>query len=100
MPRRETLVSKEATHEEPFDLAFCSFTSRMSIGGTGRPKEDVTATTRAWADAVNSHDSERVVVLYDPEAVLSGTSSPTIRDSPYATISGRCPRFRQNTKSG
>jgi uncharacterized protein (TIGR02246 family) len=46
------------------------------------PKEDVAAATQAWIDAVNSHDPERVVVLYDPEAVLWGTSSPTIRDSP------------------
>jgi len=48
------------------------------------PKEDVAAATQAWADAVNSHDPERVVVLYDPEAVLWGTSSPTLRDSPSA----------------
>jgi uncharacterized protein (TIGR02246 family) len=48
------------------------------------PKEDVAAATQAWADAVNGHDPERVVVLYDPEAVLWGTSSPTIRDSPSA----------------
>jgi len=27
------------------------------------PKEDVAAATQAWADAVNSHDPERVVVL-------------------------------------
>jgi uncharacterized protein (TIGR02246 family) len=48
------------------------------------PKEDVAAATQAWIDAVNSHDPERVVVLYDPEAVLWGTVSPTIRDSPSA----------------
>ena len=48
------------------------------------PKEDVAAATQAWIDAVNSHDPERVMVLYDPEAVLWGTVSPTIRDSPSA----------------
>jgi len=45
-------------------------------------KEDVAAATQAWIDAVNGRDPERVVVLYDPEAVLWGTVSPTIRDSP------------------
>jgi uncharacterized protein (TIGR02246 family) len=48
------------------------------------PKEDVAAATRAWIEAMNSRDPERVVVLYDPEAVLWGTVSPTIRDSPSA----------------
>ena len=46
------------------------------------PKEDVAADTQAWIDGMNSHDAERVVVLYDPEAVLWGTRSPTLRDSP------------------
>ena len=34
---------------------------------------------------MNSHEPERVVVLYDPEAVLWGTRSPTLRDNP-ATV--------------
>jgi hypothetical protein len=46
------------------------------------PKEDVAAATQAWIDAMNSHDPERVVALYDPEAVLWGTQSPTLRDNP------------------
>jgi uncharacterized protein (TIGR02246 family) len=46
------------------------------------PKEDVTAATQAWIDAMNSRDTERVVVLYDSEAVLWGTGSQTIRDNP------------------
>jgi uncharacterized protein (TIGR02246 family) len=49
------------------------------------PKEDVAATTQAWIDAMSSHDPERVVALYDPEAVLWGTRSPTLRDNP-ATV--------------
>ncbi len=49
-----------------------------------RTKEDVGAATQAWIDAMNSHDTERVVILYDPEAVLWGTVSPTIRDNPAA----------------
>ena len=46
------------------------------------PREDVGAATQAWVDGMNSHNAERVVALYDPEAVLWGTRSPTLRDSP------------------
>jgi uncharacterized protein (TIGR02246 family) len=49
------------------------------------PKDDVAAATQAWIDAMSSHDPERVVALYDPEAVLWGTRSPTLRDNP-ATV--------------
>ena len=55
--------------------------SLQTVAGT---KEDVAAATQAWIDAQNSRDIERVVVLYDPDAVLWGTASPTIRDSPSA----------------
>jgi len=48
------------------------------------PKEDVAAATKAWADAFNSRDPEKVVALYDAEAVLWGTVSPTLRDTPDA----------------
>jgi uncharacterized protein (TIGR02246 family) len=46
------------------------------------PREDVGAATQAWVDGMNSHNAERVVSLYDPEAVLWGTRSPALRDSP------------------
>ncbi len=49
------------------------------------PKEDVSAATQAWIDGMNSHNAERVVALYDPEAVLWGTRSSTLRDNP-ATV--------------
>ncbi len=49
------------------------------------PKEDVGAATQAWIDAMNNHNPERVVALYDAEAVLWGTRSPTLRDTP-ATV--------------
>jgi uncharacterized protein (TIGR02246 family) len=48
------------------------------------PKEDVAAATQAWADAMTSHDVDRVLALYDSEAVLWGTRSPTLRDNPSA----------------
>src|SRR5439155_15363437 len=49
------------------------------------PKEEVAAATQTWIDAMNSHDPEIVFALYDPEAVLWGTRSPTLRDTP-ATV--------------
>jgi hypothetical protein len=49
------------------------------------PKEEVAAATQAWIESMNSHDPERVFALYDPEAVLWGTRSPTLRDTP-ATV--------------
>ena len=45
------------------------------------PKEDVAAATQAWAEAFNSRDPERVLALYDSDAVLWGTVSPTLRDT-------------------
>src|SRR5262252_7753460 len=50
----------------------------------GGAKEDVAAATQAWVDAMNSRDPDRVVALYDPQAVLWGTVSPALRDSPAA----------------
>src|SRR5262245_21761435 len=45
------------------------------------PKDDVAAATQAWAEAFNSRDPARVLALYDAEAVLWGTVSPTLRDT-------------------
>jgi uncharacterized protein (TIGR02246 family) len=48
------------------------------------PAEDVAAATQAWADAYSRHDLEGLLALYDAAAVLWGTSSPTLRDTPQA----------------
>ncbi len=48
------------------------------------PKEDVAAATQTWIAGMTAHDVERVVALYDSEAVLWGTRSPTLRDTPGA----------------
>jgi len=45
-------------------------------------REDVAAATRAWVDAMNSHKPDVVYALYDQDAVLWGTRSPTLRDTP------------------
>ena len=48
------------------------------------PNDDVAAATQAWADAFNTRDPERVLALYDTDAVLWGTTSPTLRNTPAA----------------
>jgi uncharacterized protein (TIGR02246 family) len=58
-------------------LSACATTA----GSDSAAKEQVAAATRAWIDAMGSHDQERVLALYDPEAVLWGTTSPAIRDN-------------------
>jgi uncharacterized protein (TIGR02246 family) len=56
----------------------------LSFPALAGPKEEVAAATNAWINAMTSHDAERVLALYDPEAVLWGTRSPTLRDNPAA----------------
>jgi uncharacterized protein (TIGR02246 family) len=45
-------------------------------------KGEIAAATQAWIEGMTSHDIDRVVALYDSEAVLWGTRSPTLRDNP------------------
>ena len=59
-------------------LSSCATTG----GDDSNAKQQVAAATQAWIDAMGSHDPERVLALYDSEAVLWGTTSPTIRDNP------------------
>ena len=48
------------------------------------PAEDVAAATQSRVDRMNHHDAAAVLALYDPQAVLWGTRSPTLRDNPTA----------------
>ena len=72
------LIAKNALLVLVTVLSACATTT----GGDNVAKEQVAAATRAWIDAMGSHDQERVLALYDPEAVLWGTTSPAIRDTP------------------
>ena len=54
-------------------------TPSVSLAG---PKEDVGAAMQAWLEGMNSHNADRVVALYDADAVLWGTRSSTLRDTP------------------
>lgn len=46
--------------------------------------ERIAAATTAWVDAFNKRDTARIVALYDPEAVLWGTSAQRIAAGPTA----------------
>ena len=48
-------------------------------------KSEIAAVTQAWIEGMTRHDIDGVVALYDSEAVLWGTRSPTLRDNP-ATV--------------
>jgi len=48
------------------------------------PKDEVSAATQAWTDAFNTREPDRVLALYETDAVLWGTSSPTLRATPAA----------------
>lgn len=47
-------------------------------------KRDVAAVTQSWIDGMTRHDIDRVVALYDSDAVLWGTRSAALRDTPAA----------------
>jgi len=78
MPVQLQVMAKYAVLALVAASAACATTG----GGDGAAKEQVAAATRAWIDAMGSHDQERVLALYAPDAVLWGTTSPTIRDNP------------------
>jgi len=56
-------------------FALLSLTSAASAG----PKEDMVATSSAWAQALGEDDPDKVLPLYASDAVLWGTLSPTVR---------------------
>lgn len=46
------------------------------------PKEDVAATTAKWGEYFVDDNPDVIVALYDKEAVLWGTLSPKVRNTP------------------
>jgi hypothetical protein len=65
-------------------IVLLSACATITGGGGTSEKGQVAAATQAWINAMGSHDPERVVALYATDAVLWGTTSPTIRDNPAA----------------
>jgi uncharacterized protein (TIGR02246 family) len=57
----------------------------LIVGGphlaSAAANDDVSGATQAWIDAMNTRDPDKVVALYESDAVLWGTVSPTIRDT-------------------
>ena len=47
-------------------------------------KEDVAAATAKWAEVFTDDNPDPILALYDTEAVMWGTLSPTRRDNPEA----------------
>ena len=47
-----------------------------------KARTEIGAVTQKWVEGMTRHDIEAVVALYDPDAVLWGTRSPTLRDKP------------------
>jgi uncharacterized protein (TIGR02246 family) len=52
--------------------------------GWAGDKEDVAAATAQWAKTFTDDNPDPILALYDKEAVLWGTLSPTRRDDPAA----------------
>jgi uncharacterized protein (TIGR02246 family) len=57
-------------------IAVCAISSLAWAGD----KEDVAAATAKWADAFSQKTPDAILALYEKDAVLWGTSSPTRRD--------------------
>lgn len=67
-------------------MRLLTLTALLAIAATqlaaATPRDDVAAATQAWADAFNTREPERVLDLYETDAVLWGTTSPTLRNTP------------------
>src|ERR1700756_2273311 len=65
-------------------IALASFVILLTPTASAEPKDEVAATTAAWAQALGEDDPEKVLPLYSSDAVLWGTISPKLRSDPAA----------------
>jgi len=63
-------------------LAAVAVAACQTVPQPDAAKQQIAALTQEWAADMSAHDIDRVVGLYDPDAVLWGTRSPTIRATP------------------
>jgi uncharacterized protein (TIGR02246 family) len=63
-------------------LALLSLGTAAMVSADDR--EAVESAAVLWADTLGKADPDAMVALYDPEAVLLGTTSPTLRQGPAA----------------
>ena len=64
-------------------LAACGTAGEVRVD-VARQNRDVAEATAAWVAAYNSRDPARITAQYDREAILWGTTSPTLRADPAA----------------
>jgi hypothetical protein len=55
------------------------------VGGSAG-KDQLVAATAAWRAAYDSRDPARITAMYDPEAVLWGTTAKTVAPTPAAVV--------------
>jgi uncharacterized protein (TIGR02246 family) len=63
-------------------LAAVVLSACQAMPGSDQARSDVSAVMQKWIDGMSRHDTDSVVALYDRDAVLWGTRSPTLRDRP------------------
>lgn len=56
----------------------------IQMTNTGQNKSAIESVTKAWTEKFNSRDLAGICALYDSEAVLWGTLSPTVCTTPQA----------------
>jgi uncharacterized protein (TIGR02246 family) len=64
-----------------FAVALFAFAA-MSGPAVADQKDDAYAALERWADAFNSGDVEKIVESYTPDALVFGTSSPSLASKP------------------
>ncbi len=70
--------------KRPISLLLLLVLSSTAPAAWASDKDDVAAATAKWAETFANDDPGPVLALYDQEAVLWGTLSPTRRDDPAA----------------
>jgi hypothetical protein len=63
-------------------LAAAAVAACQTVPPPDTAKQQIAALTQEWAAGMSRHDIDHVVGLFDPDAVLWGTRSPTIRATP------------------
>ena len=56
----------------------------LSVTALAGPAEDANAVVARWAATFSANDAEAILKLYTPDAILLGTVSPIISDTPEA----------------
>jgi uncharacterized protein (TIGR02246 family) len=74
---RHSLI--DVPHPLPCALAVCVLLA-MAVPAWSADKDDVMTATTKWAEAFSDANPDRIVALYENDAVLWGTLSPKRRD--------------------